>query len=208
MRRSRDRPGDDAPKLSTVVLSHGYWQRRFAARTDIVGQSITIENAPGRRRAVAGLSHVRQPVRLVRRSTVFLPLEIDGNEDIGGFIAAIGQLRSGVTVSQAKAELASRQSALSVGKWTWMTVLAQQVTPLVDLVTRDVRSPVLLLCAGIGCVLLMASTDLANPLPLRASGKRREKRLRTALGASISQVLGQMTAKSAVLVATGGLAAA
>ena len=202
------RDGDDAPKApQTVVLAHGYWQRRFAARPDIVGQSITIENAP---HLVVGVlsPDFRMSGSLFAGASVdvFLPLEIDGNEDIGGFIAVIGQLRSGVTVSQAQTDLANRQSALSVGKWTWMTVLAQQVTPLADLVTRDVRSPVLLLCAGIGCVLLMACANLANLLLVRASGRRREMQLRTALGASIGQVLGQMTAESAVLVATGGLA--
>jgi putative ABC transport system permease protein len=202
------RDGDDAPRApQTVVLSHGYWQRRFAARPDIVGQSITIENAP---HLVVGVlsPDFRMSGSLFAGASidVFLPLEIDGNEDIGGFIAVIGRLRSGITVSQAQTELASRQSALSVGKWTWMTVLAQQVTPLADLVTRDVRSPVLLLCAGIGCVLLMACANLANLLLVRASGRRREMQLRTALGASIGQVLGQMTAESAVLVATGGLA--
>ena len=125
------RNGDDAPRApQTVVLSHGYWQRRFPARPDIVGQSITIENAP---HLVVGVlsPDFRMSGSLFAGASidVFLPLEIDGNEDIGGFIATIGRLRSGVTVSQAQAELASRQSALSVGKWTWMTVLAQQVTP-------------------------------------------------------------------------------
>ena len=167
------RDGDDAPRVpQTGGALHGYWQRRFEARPDIVGQSITIENAP---HLVVGVlsPDFRMSGSLFAGASidVFLPLEIDGNEDIGGFIAVIGQLRSGVTVSQAQAELASRQSALSVGKWTWMTVLAQQVTPLVDLVTRDVRSPVLLLCAGIGCVLLMACANLANLLLVRASGR-------------------------------------
>jgi hypothetical protein len=113
---------------------------------------------------------------------VFLPLEIDGNEDIGGFIAVIGRLRSGrqPSVRRRPSSQAGSQ-ALSVGKWTWMTVLAQQVTPLADLVTRDVRSPVLLLCAGIGCVLLMACANLANLLLVRASGRRREMQLRRRL---------------------------
>src|SRR6185436_11196095 len=59
---------------------------------------------------------------------------------------------------------------------------------------------------GTGCVLLMACANLANLLLVRASGRRREMQLRTALGASVGQVLSQMTAESAVLVVTGGLA--
>ena len=53
----------------------------------------------------------------------------------------------------------------------------------------------------------MACANLANLLLVRASGRRREMQLRTALGASMGQVLGQMTAESAVLVGIGGTAA-
>ena len=201
------RDGDDAPSAEqTVVLSHGYWQRRFAARPDIVGQSITIENRP---HLVAGVLSPDFPLSgslfAGAPIDVYLPLAIDGNEDIGGFMAVIGRLRPGATVDQAQAELRSRQASLSVGKWMWMTVLSQQVTPLSVLVTRDVRSPVLLLLAGIGCVLLMACANLANLLLVRASGRRREMQLRTALGASTGQVLGQTMTESAVLVGIGGL---
>ena len=135
---------------------------------------------------------------------MYLPLTIDGNEDIGGFMAVIGRLRPGVTTERADAELASRQAALSVGKWTWMTVLGQQVTPLPGLVTREAKSPVLLLLAGIGCVLLMACANVANLLLVRASGRRREMQVRAALGASMRQLFGQATAESAVLVGLGG----
>ena len=70
---------------------------------------------------------------------VYLPLAVDGNDDIGGFMAVIGRLRPGVTADQAQAELASRQAALSIGKWQWMAVLGQRVTPLPVLVTREAR---------------------------------------------------------------------
>ena len=187
-----------------MVLSHGYWQRRFAARPDIVGQSITIENAP---HLVVGVlsPDFRMSGSLFAGASVdvFLPLEIDGNEDIGGFIAVMANCGP---ASPSVRRRPTREPAVSaLGRQVDVDDgLAQQVTPLVDLVTRDVRSPVLLLCAGIGCVLLMACANLANLLLVRASGGRREMQLRTALGASIGQVLGQMTAESAVLVATGG----
>ena len=202
------RPGEDVPRAAqTVVLSHGYWQRRFGGRADVVGQSITIENVP---HLVIGVLSPDFPLSgslfAGAPIDVFLPLAVDGNEDIGGFMAVIGRLRTGVTADQARAELANRQAALSIGKWQWMTVLAQHVTPLADLVTREARSPVLLLLAGVGCVLLMACANLANLLLVRASGRRREIQLRTALGASMGQVLMQTTAESAVLVGIGGAA--
>jgi putative ABC transport system permease protein len=202
------RKGDDVPGVAqTVVLSHGYWQRRFAGRLDVVGQSLTIGNAP---HTIIGVVSPRFPLSGSLFAgvpiEVYLPLTVDGNNDIGGFMAVIGRLRPGVTVDQAHGQLASRQAALSVGKWEWMAVLGQHVTPLPLLVTRRARSPVLLLFAGIGCVLLMACANLANLLLVRTSGRRREVQVRMALGASTRQVLGEMTAESAVLVAAGGTA--
>jgi predicted permease len=134
-----------------------------------------------------------------------LPLTVDGDEDIGAFMAVIGRLRTGIGAEQARAELASRQAVLSVGKWEWMTVLGQRVTPLPSLVTRDARVPVLLLLAAAGAVLLLACANLVNLLLVRASGRRREMRLRMALGASMRQVLGQVTIESATLVGASGV---
>ncbi len=200
--------GDDKPGAEqTIVLSHGYWQRRFGGRPDVVGQPLTVENVP---HTVIGVLSPRLPLSgsLFAGAPVdmYLPLTVDGNTDIGGFMAVIGRLRPGVSAQQARAELASRQAALSVGKWEWMTVLAQHVTPLPDLVTRTARSPVLLLVGGVGCVLLIACANLANLLLVRASGRRREIQVRMALGASVGRVLSQMTVESAVLVVAGGTA--
>jgi predicted permease len=198
--------GDDTPgAAATVVLSHAYWQRRFSGRADILGRTVTIESAP---HTVVGVLSPGFPLSGTMFAgaaiDIYLPLFVDGNEDIGGFMAVIGRLRPGVTPAQASAELASRQAALSVGKWQWMTVLAQQVTPLSDLVTGTARSPVLLLFGATGCVLLMACANLANLLLVRASGRRREIQVRTALGASLGQVLRQMMVESAVVVGIGG----
>jgi putative ABC transport system permease protein len=202
------RSGEDVPgSAQAVVLSHGYWERRFAGRADIVGQAVTIENVPhtvigivSPEFSLSGSLFAGAPI------DVYLPLAIDGNDDIGAFMAVIGRLRPGVSADQVQAELETRQAALSVGKWQWMTVLGQRVTALPLLVTREVRSPVLLLLAAVGCVLLMACVNLANLLLVRASGRRREMQVRAALGASIGRVFAQLTAESAVLVGIGSMA--
>jgi predicted permease len=202
------REGDDLPQAAqTVVLSQGYWQRRFGARPDIVGQSLTIENVP---HTVIGVVSVDFPLpaSLFAGASidVYLPLTVDPNQDIGAFMAVLARLRPGVTIEQAGAELAARQVALATGRWQWMTVLAQRVTPLPVLVTREARSPVLLLFAGVGCVLLMACANLANLLLVRASGRRREMQVRAALGATMRQVCLQTLGESAVVAVAGGVA--
>ena len=198
------RAGDDVPGAAqTVVVSHGYWQRRFAGAPDVIGQSITVENEP---HTIVGVVESGFPLSgsLFASAPIdmYLPLAVDGSEDIGEFMAVIGRLRPGVTAEQARAELTSRQVALSVGKWEWMTVLGQLVTPLPALVTRNARLPVLLLLAGAAGVLLLSCANLVNLLLVRASGRRREMQLRMALGASIRQVLGQVIIESGVLVST------
>jgi predicted permease len=203
------RAGDDQPGAAqTVVISHGYWQRRFAG-APMVGQSITIENEP---HTIVGIVPIEFPLSGSLFASapidVYLPLAVDGNEDIGGFMAVVGRLRPGVTADQASAELASRQQALSIGKWEWMRVLGQSVAPLPDLVTRDARVPVLLLLAGAAGVLLLACANLVNLLLVRASGRRREMQVRMALGASLRQVLAQLTVENGVLVVASGVTGA
>ena len=200
--------GDDTPDAApTVVLSHGYWQRRFASRSDTVGQSVTINNRP---HTVVG---VLSPAFQLSGSLfsgapidVYLPLAVDGSQDLGGFMAVIGRLRTGVTPDAARAELASRRSALPAAKWPWVTLLAQNVIPLKDLTTRSARSPVLLLFGAFGCVLLMACANLANLLLVRGRARWREFQVRMALGASAGDVLRQTTVESGLLVVTGGAA--
>ena len=99
------RPGDDAPQAAqTAVLSYGYWQRRFAGRSDIVGHTVTIENIP---HSIVGVLSPEFPLpgSLFAGAPidVYLPLAVDGNEDIGGFMAVVGRLRPTVTVDQASA---------------------------------------------------------------------------------------------------------
>jgi putative ABC transport system permease protein len=208
IRGSLFRDGDDRRGVAqTVVLSQGYWERRFGARADIVGQSLTIENVP---HTVIGVvsEDFPMPGSLFAGATIdlYLPLTITPDEDIGGFMAVLARLRPGVTIEQAGAELATRHAAIATGNWQWMAVLAQRLTPLPVLVTRDARSPVLLLFAGVGCVLLMACANLANLLLVRASGRRREMQIRTALGATMRQVFAQTLGESAVVAAAGSLA--
>ena len=200
------RTGDDVPAAAqTVVLSYGYWQRRFGG-APIVGTSLTIENQP---HTIVGVVATEFPLSGSLFASapidVYLPLAVDGNQDIGGFMAVVGRLRPGVTLDQAREELTRRQAVLSFGKWEWMRVLGQYVTPLPDLVTRDARAPVLLMLAGAAGVLLLACANLANLLLVRGSGRRREMQLRMALGASMHQLLGQLTIENGVLVGMSGV---
>ncbi len=196
---------DDAGASRTVILSHGYWQRTFGGRPDVLGTSITIDSAA---HAIVGVLSPDFPLTgsLFAGAPIelYMPLERNPNKDNWGyFMTVLGRLRPGATIEQARAELAARNAAV-FAKRDGMTHIVQQVTPAAMPVTRGARSPVLLLLGGIGCVLLMACGNLANLLLVRASGRRREMQVRAALGASTRQLLRQTLIESGVLAAIGG----
>src|SRR4030095_6648679 len=108
---SYDSPGATPP----VVLSHGFWQRRFAGQPTVLGQSITLDNQP---RTIIGVLadalRMRGSPPIGASLDVYLPLVRDPRADnIGGFMTVLGRLGPGITVDHALGELATRQKALA-----------------------------------------------------------------------------------------------
>src|SRR5688572_13139200 len=201
--------GEDAVGAPAgVVLSHGYWQRRFGGRPDVIGQAITVDNEP---HAVIGVMSADFPLSdslfAAAPIDLFVPLVLDGSNDadFGYFMTVIGRLRRGASLEQARAELRVRQRALAASRPT-MAPVTQKVDPLAGPVADEARLRVLLLFSGVACVLFMACANLANLLLVRASGRRREMQLRAALGATTGRVFTQTLAESAVVVMLGAAA--
>jgi len=198
-----DRPG----ATPTVVLTHGFWQRRFGGQPTVLGQSITIDNQS---HTIIGVLADDFPMTrslpIGAALDLYLPLVRDPRADnIGGFMTVLGLLRPGATVDQALAELAARQTSLAAER-AFMGVFAQRVTPLSVPVRRSARTPLLLLIGGVGAILLMACTNLANLLLIRSNDRRKDIQLRAALGATMRQILTQTLTESCLLAFIGGVA--
>lgn len=198
---------DEVGASRTVVLSHGYWQRKFGARPDVLGTPITIDSDV---HVIVGVLSPDVPLTgsLFAGAPIdlFMPLERNPKTDNWGyFLTVLGRLRPDASIEQVRVELAARNAAV-FAKRDGMRQIVQQVTPVAEPVTQGARSPVLLLLGGIGCVLLMACGNLANLLLVRASGRRREMQVRAALGASTRQLLLQTLTESGVLALIGGAA--
>ena len=190
-----------------VILSHGYWQRRFGGNPQAVGQSLTLDGLPRQIIGVTphGFSFPDQDRQLYTPFIVPRTTEPSGPNQSVHVFTAIGRLANGATAAQAEAEgtniaraLGPRSIAaeLLFGKGG---AVAIRVRTIVDQTTGRVRPAVLLLIVGATLVLLLGCANVANLLLSRGIAREREFAVRSAIGAGRSRLLRQMFAESLVL---------
>src|SRR6266516_2462478 len=177
-----------------AVIAHRLWQERFDGATDVLGNSDTIVGVMPDGFRFAGLDAA------VWRPMAFEPWEL---ENRGGHnYQAIGRLKPGVTLAEARAEKTgiterlSQQFDLSRG-WS-VTML-----PLQEQLVRGSERPLYVLFGAVGFVLLIACSNVANLLLARASGRAREFAIRGALGADRFRIVRQLVLESLILAGWG-----
>jgi predicted permease len=201
-------------KDDVVVLSHEFWQSRFAGDPGIVGRTIKLNDRPYRVVGVLPASfHFPKLSQLYAmtiaedRPDVWKPFALRDEEkdEMGDFnFVCIAKARPGVTAAQAEAELNGIQAGISA-RLPEKVELKAHVVPLQDQVTGRARGGLELMLAAVGAVLLIACVNIANLLLARATGRRRELAVRTALGAGAGRLIRQMLAESVLLAAIGGV---
>lgn len=189
-----------------VLLSHHYWQTRFNGDPSVVGQTLTLNNGAS---TIVGIiapsfdfAATFSPGSEIELITPF-PVTSD-TARWGNTLFAIGRLKSGVTIDQARAEFSSITPALS--KDLGFGYNAGFKMKLIDEALRGkFRTPFYLLIGSVVCVLAIACVNLSNLLLARLNARRQEFTVRIALGARRSHLARQIVTESLVLSVAGSL---
>ncbi|HYB94863.1 MAG TPA: ABC transporter permease [Vicinamibacterales bacterium] len=216
--------GEETP---VVVLSDGYWKRRFGADPAIVGKTLTLNGIPHEVVGVmppdfvfpypgmlgpSGFTRVTgvdfwRPIAFSGPGAAANRMRTQSGEIVRNvhWWGAIGRLKPGVSPEQASADIKTIASQLEQAYPATNKGWSATVVRSIDQSVGSIRPALMILLAGIAFVLVMASVNVANLLLARSIAREKELATRAALGAGRARIARQLLTESVLFAAAGGL---
>jgi putative ABC transport system permease protein len=199
-------PEEDQPGRGEVaVLSDGLWRRRFGGDPGVIGREIRLD---GRVHTVVGVMPASLDFALLDEElwvpAAFTPERLAMHDE--HFMTVLGRLKPGVTLAQARLELAEISRWLVENHPKENQERGIVPLPLMDELVRDYRVRLFVLLGAVGSVLLIACANIANLLLARGAARSRETAIRAAIGAGRGHLIRLALTESLVLAAVGGAA--
>lgn len=197
----------------TAMISEALWRQKFGAQRDIVGRRIVVD---GVGRTVIGVvpSSFRLRIQNFQRGTslndIYTPIgeynepQFYADRGAGWGMDAIGRLKTGVTLGQAREDMDRVSRQLTA---TYPNVDSNEkanVIPLKEEMVGDMRLPLLVLLGAVSFVLLISCVNVANLLLARSTSRQREFAIRVAVGAGQTRIIRQLLTESVLLALIGG----
>ena len=205
---------DDSPASpKTVLVSYGYWQKKFGGSSSVIGKTLTMD---GDARQIIGVLPRTFQFLDYDKVDLVVPMQWDRSKThLGNYSnEALARLKPGVTMEQASADLARLIPI------TWHSFpppdgftlalfeqvhLAPNLRPLKKDVIGDIGNVLWVVMGALALVLLVACANVANLLLVRVEGRRQELAIRSALGASWGRTAGELVTESLALAVVGSL---
>ena len=195
---------DNGPRV--VLLSHGFWQRRFGRDPHIVGKALRFND---RLTTVVGVMPASFDFGAIfspgTNADLFYPFPLTpGTDRMGNTMAIVGRLKPGATLERAQAEANILGDQISDENKN-RNSLHPKLTFLAEHVSGQVRPALWILASAVGVVMLIVCANLSNLMLARTAAREKEMAIRSALGAGRGRLVRQLLTESLLLTGCGAL---